>query len=598
MTKQKQQKKDVTYSTRKVAQLVRWEGNPRPPATDAQRADLKASLLHKGVLMPLVIRPTGTAGIDEVVAGDTRRLCIAELEAEGLLVGIDIPVIVRDDLVGNDAAALDVAISENIHVPMHPMDQYAAFMQLIEMGRGVLDIANAYGVSQRVVEQRLSFAKLDERARDMVKENARDMDWASAMTMASAKEQKTMIDEIDVDPRRYMNAHDVRRRMEEQLVPTSLALFDVASVSASLVRKDLFDADGASYMTIAEFIPLQDAAVEEKVEEAKAEGWSKVSAVSERNFDRFRYMDGIEDPARGEVIFVRHQNGGVTEHRGLALRPEERINAIGKEDESVGDALFGESSEVVRAIINNDPTVAEGRRTVRYLEVSRAVIAQAILMEDPKLTMAMTVAGMLSSGVPKILEGRLFTDRSEMDPDNSAIKTIDRRMDACRQIMEAGGIDPSLEHSELVNRLCALDEGSLMTLMQVEIAKRITTDMPRVEKLFDTVTGIDGVSLSNHWRPDRTYLSTLSKPSLEALAAKILPARIAGKLTGGKPDYVETIAQVVDDAYEGGMRLQNAEKDRLTSWAPTMLGGSPEAFASEIVVDDENDGEAMFGKAA
>jgi len=601
----------MTYSTTTIGQLVRWEGNPRPQANPDTRAELKASIVDKGIIMPLVVRhqagpKKGPKRIDEVIGGDTRRDIVMELVAEGQWpADREIAVIVRDDLIGDDAAALDVALSNNIHVPMHAMDQFYAFNQLVGMGRDITEIANAYGVTPRTVEQRLSYAKLDERARQLVKANKRDFAWAAAMTMASPEEQSEMLVEIDDDPRQYQNAHDVERRLENELISTSYAMFDVSTVQESLVRKDLFDGNGATYMKRSEFQPLQDKALADLVAERKAEGWSQVTVVSERDFDRYRYNDGYTDKARAEVILVRHSSGAIAEHAGLALRIEERLNRLDSQDEDAGEALFGGTAEeareavvTARAEITRDPRVIEGKKTARYTAVSRAVITQAALMQDPRLTIAVTVAALVMTAAPKVVEGKVFGDMMEMDPANPARIIVERRLDAARQIMTAGGIDPSLEYGEMIGRLLKLDDQQIMTLLQTSIAKRVTTDMNRSEMLYETVMGQEGTLLETYWRPDRTYLATLSKEAIEALARDILPPRMQSKITGSKADLVETLGQIIDDAHEGGMKLGETDRLTVTSWAPRSLGSDTEEAALFGDEDEDEGGERLFAAAA
>lgn len=478
------------------------------------------------------------------------------------------------------------------------------------MGRDIQQIANAYGISQHVVKQRLSYAKLDERARQLVKGDKRDLEWAAAMTLASPDEQTAMLDEIENDPRRYLTVHDVRRRLDDELISMAHALFDVSAVQGSLVRKDLFDANGAAYMKRAEFQPLQDKALEDLVEVRRSEGWSRVSVVSERDFDRYRYNDGVTEKEIAEVVFVRHASGAVAEHSGLALRIEERLNEVNRHDEDAGEALFGSASatdeeakaksEAARAEVSRDPRLVESKKTQRYIAVNRAVIVQAALMQDPRLAIAATVAGMLLTAAPRPVEGKVFSDMTEVDPANPARIIVERRLDAARQIMDNGGIDPSLHYGEIVTRLLALDDAQLMTLMQTSIAKRVTTDMHRGDMMYDMAMSQDGALLETYWRPDRTYLATLSKEALEQLARQILPKRVLSKVTGSKGDIAETLAQIIDDAHNGGMRLGEEERVVVTSWAPQSLGGyvADQALFANDEGDIDEDGAAIFAEAA
>jgi len=157
--------------------------------------------------------------------------------------------------------------------------------------------------------------------------------------------------------------------------------------------------------------------------------------------------------------------------------------------------------------------------------------------------------------------------------------------------MDNGGIDPSDEYGTVVSRLAKLDDDQLATLFQVNVASRITTDLNRSGMLFDAVMAQDGATLATYWRPDRSYLETLSGEALKTLASQIIPQRLIGKVTGGKSDLVEVLAQIIDDAHDGGMRLQESERDVLTAWAPESLGGKA-GDDSILFADDNDDGNS------
>lgn len=595
----------MTIKTMKIADLSNWAGNPRDEVLGPDRADLKASMLDKGQLVPLITRPLGN-GKSEVIAGRTRRNILEEMVADGTWpADRDVMVDERDELVGDDAAALDIAISENIHIPMHAMDQFSAFMRLVDMGRKVPEIANAYGVSTRVVEQRLSFAKLNERARKLVKTNERDLDWASAMTLASGDEQIAILEEIESDARRYRNAAEVRMRLDNDLVSTKKALFDVSKVEAKLVRKDLFSND--AFMHVSDFLPLQEEALKEKVTEAEAEGWSRVSVKTDREFDRFKYHDGVQEPAKGEVVFVRHANGIIEEHRGLKLRSEEIVNTIDADHADAGEALFGDDSADVNDLRadsaeTNDKAedvYAEGKKTKTYLATSRAMIIQAHMMRNPKLSLAVTLAGLLGQTTARPVEGRLMNDSGLLSADNAAKRIVIEQVEQVAETLIAAGIDPTGGYDEMLEGLMGLDEAVLQKILQVEVAKRVRTDLPRIEQMFNVVDKLGGEDSSQPiWTADRGFLETLSPASLRILARDILPARLASKLGKSRSDMVESIAQITEDAVINGGRLQNHERDTLLAWRPSMLltnakrGDGADVFGGENDNGTDTDGEA------
>lgn len=582
-----------------ISSLVRWERNPRPQTDMEQNGDIEASIETKGVILPLVVRALkGSKEVFEVIAGDRRRTTVQFLADSGRWpADRGVPCIVRTDL-DDDADALDVATSENLHLAMHPMNQFIAFSDMHKAGKTISQIATSYGVTPHVVQQRLSYAKLDPRARDLVLRDLRDLGWASAMTVASAEEQSAMLDEIQNDPNRYRNAMEIQRRLATELVPMTYALFDPALAEDSLVRRDIFDVAEPSYLPTAEFLRLQDAAVELLVEERRKEGWGRVSVETDRTFDRWQYDDGVEEKERGEVVFVRHQTGLVKEHRGLALKAQARVNAVdSQEDHDAGEALFGESDalEPVAGAGNADGSrYQESKATTAYLEKNRALVVQAMLMgSDMRLTLAVTILGLLSESAPKLVEGRTFSDMRDIDPESRTRAAVDRHMDAMTRHLRALGVAPDASYDDNMRALMKGDQQQLLAIQQVLVASRVSTAMPGVERLLDVVGEYGDVPLSAVWSPDRSYLDSMSVDQVKVVAAQVLPSRMADRIKGKKADMVETVFQHIDDAYEDGTRFDDVERGVATSWAPAILGGGrPGILGNPFALAD---GDALFG---
>lgn len=581
-----------------ISNLVRWEKNPRPQTGMEQNADIEASIETKGVLLPLIVRSkAGHKGMYEVVAGDRRRTTVQHLMEQGRWpADRPVPCIVRSDL-DDDADAIDVATSENLHLAMHPMNQFIAFSDMVSAGKTISQIAASYGVTPHIVQQRLSYAKLDPRARQLVLEDKRDLQWASAMTLASPGNQTAMLDEIGSDPGRYRNVVEVQRRLSTELVSMDHALFDISEVEASLVRKDIFDVAMPSYLPTADFLRHQDMAVERLVEERKAEGWSRVTVLTDRTFDRWQYNDGIEDKTRAEVVFVRHQSGEVVEHSGLALRAEARINSTdSQEDDDAGDALFGDGADDLSTILEAASVAtgySETKATTAYLEKNRALVVQAMLMgSDPRLTLAVTILGLLSESAPKIVEGRSFSDTRDIDPENRTRLTVDRHMDAMSRQLRALGVSPSASYDDNMAALMKGDQTQLLAIQQVLVATRVATSLTGIDRLLDVASEHGDVPLASVWSPDRTFLGTLSSDQIKGFASDVLPSRMASKVKGKKADMIETVFQHVDDAYEEGTRFDDVERGAVTSWAPAILGGGRATILPGVF---EDDGQALFG---
>lgn len=597
----------MTIKKRIHAELTIWDGNPRPAASEEARAEMKASLLNVGQLMPIITRPTATGA--EVIAGQNRFINIGELIASGEWPA-DRAIIV-DERKMDDATALEIATSENISISMHPMHQFEAFSRLIEMGRTITDIANGYGVSTRIVEQRLSYAKLEDGARALVKENERDLDWASAMTMASPSEQKQILDEINAEPRRYRSAHEVRSRLQDQLVSLELALFNPDDVEQETVRRDLFDPADRRYMKQSDFIPLQDAALKAKVEERQEEGWAEVKVLNERDYDPYRYNNGVTDKAKAMVVFVRYPTGEIVEHAGVALRHEERVNDIDETDADAASAIFGDDSDIeegVRDQINATETEAkdeyiEGPKTLRQLEAERAAVIQKMILQDSKLAMVTTIAGLIGNSAARPLAAsKTYSDLSSLDENGIARSVIETKNEAVAAIFKTRGVDVTSPYKDLMTQLAGLTNDELMLVFQTELARTISSNLYKITPLYENLIEISGTSSADHWSINRAFLGTLTTGALKGLGNQILPERLKVKLGKSKNDMIETIAQIADDARQGGGRLAADERAQVTSWAPGLLAttaandhpDNPFAAANDTGDEDSADGAAIF----
>ena len=576
---------------RKHSELVEWEGNPRPAASYETRTEMRASLAHTGQIMPLIGREKGNKV--EIVAGRNRMRSIGELIESGDW-DKDRAVLIHIREM-DDAEALEVATSENINIPMHPMHQFEAFQRMVDMGKDPMAIANTYGVSERIVERRLSYAKLDERARDLVKNDERDLEWASAMTIASPNEQTAILDEIEADPRRFRTANEIRSRLQDDLVPLSYALFDASQADAKLVRKDLFDPNDESYMHRKDFIPLQDKALKDAVEEDRKIGWSDVQVMAGKEFDIYKYVDGVSDKTKAMVIYVRHSSGEIVRYEGMALRYEERLKEIDKDDEDAAMGIFGDSDDGgasdddLRAVVleeTDEDIYVEGPKTLKHLAKERAAIVQKMLLDDPHAAMAVTVAGLLGSSAARPLEGKTYGDLSDLDSDSVARRAIDEKSHTAHDILRNAGIDPLGNYKELVKGLYGLTSGDLTIVYQTELARRIPTDMARIRDLQEVLHEVTGTNVSDQWTMDRTFLSTLSVKSIRGLANDVLPPRLAAKLGKGKTDAVETMAEIAEDARNNGGRLDATERRAFTAWAPKEIGGEHFDDITKILGDE------------
>jgi ParB family chromosome partitioning protein len=141
--------------------IIPNRANPRRTFNDEQLEELTNSIREKGVMSPLLVRPTDDPNIFELIAGERRWRAS---QKAGLH---DVPVIVRDV---DDKEALELAIIENVQrADLNPLEEAMGYGQLIEQFEYTQqDLAQVIGKSRSHVANTLRLLKLPEDVRGMV----------------------------------------------------------------------------------------------------------------------------------------------------------------------------------------------------------------------------------------------------------------------------------------------------------------------------------------------------------------------------------------------------------------------------------------------
>lgn len=149
----------MSYEMISVTAIVPSPYNPRKYFDDAKLAELAASIKEKGVLEPILARPTELTNTPyhEIVAGERR---FRAAKAAGLK---EIPAIIRDL---TDGEAAEIAIIENAQrADLTPVEEARGFKTLIDQfGYTAEDAALKMGLSAKTVAQRIRLLVLPEEA--------------------------------------------------------------------------------------------------------------------------------------------------------------------------------------------------------------------------------------------------------------------------------------------------------------------------------------------------------------------------------------------------------------------------------------------------
>jgi len=128
---------------------------PRKLFSEAELDELASSIREKGVIQPLLVRPTGIGGEYEIVAGERRWRAA---QRAGLR---ELPVVVRQLA---DGEVLEIGIIENVQrVDLNPIEEALAYRQLMDrFGRTQDAVSEVVGKSRPHVANALRLLNLPE----------------------------------------------------------------------------------------------------------------------------------------------------------------------------------------------------------------------------------------------------------------------------------------------------------------------------------------------------------------------------------------------------------------------------------------------------
>ena len=261
---------------------------------------LAHSIKTLGLLQPLLVRQT-PEGFD-VIAGQRRLKACQLVAAEGE--SFPIPCAVTEE--GDDADAIEASLAENIErLPMDDIDQFEAFAGLIESGRTIEEIASQFGITERLVRQRLAIANLDDRILSLCRKSEITGDTMRALTLASKSQQKAWLKLFrDPDMQAPMGRNLRSWLLGGQPIKTEAAIFDLAQHKGANVA-DLFGEE-SYFADPAAFWALQRQAIDERITRYISRGWTgSVMLEDHRSFPGYCVSACKFDPLTG-VIGVQY----------------------------------------------------------------------------------------------------------------------------------------------------------------------------------------------------------------------------------------------------------------------------------------------------
>ncbi|MGJ4859549.1 ParB/RepB/Spo0J family partition protein [Labrys sp. La1] len=269
--------------------LVLSQANVRRVKAGVSIEELAESIVRRGLIQSLHVRPVLNAeGVEtdmfEVPAGGRRYRALELLIRQKRLArAAPVPCVVSDAESG--ILVDEVSLAENIErAPLHPLDQFRAFLAMRDKGMTEEAIAAAFFVPVQVVKQRLRLAAVSPVLLEVYAEDGMTLEMLMAFTVCQDYERQQQVwDAIrnswQKDPyhiRRLLTETTVRA-CDKRAVFVGIEQYEAAG---GIVLRDLFQSDDGGWL---QDVGLLDRLVTEKLkaaaDEIAGEGWKWVEAA-------------------------------------------------------------------------------------------------------------------------------------------------------------------------------------------------------------------------------------------------------------------------------------------------------------------------------
>ena len=367
MTKSVQ--KIILSSSRDIPfeRLVLSQSNVRHVKAGVSIEELAEDIARRGLLMGLSVRAVvdeagAETGMYEIPAGGRRYRALALLVKQRRLAKTaPVPCVVR-----TDGLAEEDSLAENIQrAPLHPLDQFRAFLALRAKGQSEEEIAANQFVSVAVVKQRLRLASVSPKLLDVYAEDGMTLDQLMAFTVNGDHERQEQVFErlcqsYDKQP------YNIRRMLTEGAVRASDKRAQFIGVDAYVegggtVLNDLFQGDDGGWLQDVNLVEMM---VAEKLNEQAvtigAEGWRWVEVAPDFAYG---HTYGLRQ-LRGETVPLTAEEEATLAALQQEVDDIETASAEAEELTDDQDRRMGELETAIEAL-NDRPIVFDRDEVAR-----------------------------------------------------------------------------------------------------------------------------------------------------------------------------------------------------------------------------------------
>jgi ParB family transcriptional regulator, chromosome partitioning protein len=524
-------------------------------------ADILPSIIKRGVISPVFIRPNCNPGHFEIVAGKRRYYASLEAARQGKD-DVTLPCITLGE--GDDADALEISMIENmLRQAPDQVTQWESYTRLVKEGRSVEDIAATFALTELQVKRILALGNLLPRIREAFRAEEIDAPTVKHLTLATKAQQKAWLALFeDKDGYAPRGSQLKAWLFGGASISTSMALFDLADFDGPIV-KDMFEEDGY-FADADQFWTAQSAEIERRKAAYLEDGWSSVEIIppgshfNDWQYERTPKRKGgrvyIQVKAKGEVIF----------HEGYLTDKEARR----RDDESSGTP---KQSAPARPEITSAMT--------SYIDLHRHAAVRSALATQPSLALRVMVAHAIC-GSP-LWSVRVQDQRSRNAAVTESIETsvAEARFDERRRaVLEVLGFDletatvtkghePEQGITGLFTRLLEIPDRTVLEVLAIVMAETLASGSCLIESIGLHI----GVDMADYWVADDAFYSLIrDREVLTAILREVGGDNVAQAHVAEKG---KTIKSVINDFLTG----ENGRAKR-EHWVPRWMAFPPSAY--------------------
>ncbi|MCS0504788.1 ParB/RepB/Spo0J family partition protein [Ancylobacter mangrovi] len=282
--------------------LLLSQSNVRRIKAGVSIEELAEDIARRGLLQGLSVRPiVDGAGVEtgmfEIPAGGRRYRALELLVKQKRLARTaPVPCVIREG-----GIAEEDSLAENVQrAPLHPLDQFRAFLALREKGQSEEEIAAAFFVSVGVVKQRLKLASVSPVLLEVYAEDGMTLDQLMAFTVSGDHARQEQVFErlkASYDKQPYA----IRRMLTEGAVRACDKRAQFIGLEAYVeaggtVLRDLFQGDDGGW--------LQDVALVDRLVAGKLKAEADAVAT-----EGWKWVEMAPDFAYGHTYGLRQLRG-------------------------------------------------------------------------------------------------------------------------------------------------------------------------------------------------------------------------------------------------------------------------------------------------